>query len=203
MRHILSTMLVLVLLHEPICLAAEQSPAELVKHTTEEMLSALEANKQLIQDHPGKIYELVHKIVLPHFDFEAMGRSVLGRYWRTATPEERKRFVEEFRTLLVRTYGSSLANYSGQKVDYLPVRSDAGKDSVTVRTEIEQQSGFPVPVDYKLERMGSGEWKVVDVVIDGLDLVLNYRTSFGSEIRQSGLKKTLDNLAARNKQALE
>lgn len=177
-----------------------QGPLELVKATTERMLSALEANKQTIRDRPETIYDLVDEIVLPHFDFQTMARSVLGKHWRRASAQQRERFVEEFRTLLVRTYASSLAEYSGEDVVYLPVRGDLAGGEVTVRTEIQQQSGFPIPVDYRLERT-DGEWKVTDVVIDNLDLVLNYRTSFAQEIGRLGLDRVIDNLAERNRQA--
>ncbi|NIP71542.1 MAG: ABC transporter substrate-binding protein [Gammaproteobacteria bacterium] len=179
---------------------AAQGPLELVKATTESMLSALEANKQTIRDRPETLYDLVDEIVLPHFDFQAMARSVLGKYWRRASARQRERFVEEFRTLLVRTYASSLAEYSGQDVEYLPVRGNETADEVTVRTEIQQQSGFPIPVDYRLERTDAG-WKVTDVVIDNLDLVLNYRTSFAQEIGRLGLDRVIENLAERNRQA--
>lgn len=173
--------------------------ADLVKQTTEQVLSALRKNEQTIRQHPEKIYDLVSAIVLPHFDFEAMARSVLGKYWNRASPEQQKRFTEEFRNLLVRTYASSLAEYNDQEVNFLPLRPGSRDDEVTVRTEIQQKSGFPIPVEYDLKYQGK-EWKVVGVTIDGLNLVLNYRTSFGNEIRQKGLDTTIENLAARNRE---
>lgn len=181
---------------------AAQSPEQLVRTTTEQMLSALRANREVIKKNPDRIYGLVDQIVLPHFDFETMARSVLGIYWRRASASQRSRFVKEFKVLLVRTYASSLGQYKDQKIDYLPMRPSADPDSVTVRTKIEQRSGFPVPVDYRLERTHS-QWKVVGVVIDQLDLVVNYRSSFGAEIRQIGLNGLIHKLAVRNKQATQ
>lgn len=172
---------------------------DLVKQTTDQMLAALRKDQQTIQQHPEQVYDLVSKIVLPHFDFESMARSVLGKYWNRASPEQQKRFTEEFRNLLVRTYASSLAEYSGQQVSYLPLRPGERADEISVRTEIEQKAGFPVPVEYDLKYQGS-EWKVVGVTIDGLNLVLNYRTSFANEIRQKGLDATIENLAKRNRE---
>ncbi len=173
--------------------------ADLVKQTTEQMLTALRKNEQTIQQHPEKIYDLFSAIVLPHFDFESMARSVLGKYWNRASPEQQKQFTEEFRNLLVRTYASSLAQYNGQDVKFLPLRPGSRDDEVTVRTEIQQKSGFPVPVEYDL-KYENNEWKVVGMTIDGLNLVLNYRTSFGNEIRQKGLDTTIKNLATRNQE---
>lgn len=175
--------------------------SDLVKQTTEKMLDALRDQQQVIREHPEKVYDLVSEIVLPHFDFQYMARSVLGKYWNRANPEQQQRFTEEFRNLLVRTYASSLSEYSGQQVNFLPLRPGDRVDEVTVRTEIQQKAGFPVPVDYELKYHDQAQqWKVVGVTIDGLNLVLNYRTSFGNEIRQKGLDSTIDNLAARNRQ---
>ena len=175
--------------------------ADMVKQTTEEMLAALKTQQETIRDHPEKVYDLVSEIVLPHFDFEYMAQSVLGKYWNRASEQQQNRFTEEFRNLLVRTYASSLAEYSGQTVNFLPLRPSGRDDEITVRTEIEQRAGFPVPVDYELKYQDDAkEWKVVGVTIDGLNLVLNYRTSFGNEIRQQGLDATIDNLAARNRE---
>ena len=173
--------------------------AELVKQTTDQMLNALRNQQDTIRNHPEKVYDLVSEIVLPHFDFESMSRSVLGKYWNRAGPEQRQRFTEEFRNLLVRTYASSLADYSGEEVNFLPLRPSGRNDEVVVRTEIQQKAGFPIPVDYELKYQEQA-WKVVGLTIDGLNLVLNYRTSFGNEIRQKGLDATIDNLAARNRE---
>jgi len=200
-RSLLSVLLLLpCLLAAGTAAAVSDSPEALVHSTSERMLSELQASKAVLKEHPEKLYSLVSEIVLPHFDFEIMAQSVLGKYWHRATPAQRERFVKEFRFLLVRTYASSLADYSDQKVIYRPMRPSADPDQATVRTEIAQKSGFPVPVDYDLERQGS-DWKVVNVTIDNLNLVSNYRSSFGVEIRQIGLARTIDKLAERNKQA--
>ncbi len=201
MRLLMSALTVLpMLLAAAPARAAALSPEKLVHDTSERMLAELKANKAELKAHPEKIYGMVSDIVLPHFDFESMARSVLGKYWHRATASQRKEFVDQFRILLVRTYASSLSDYSDQQVRYLPMRPSADPDRATVRTEIEQKSGFPVPVDYDLERQDDS-WKVVNVTIDNLNLVSNYRTSFGVEIRQIGLARTIDKLKERNRQA--
>ena len=178
---------------------AIQSPQDLVQQTAEKMLSKLRDERQVIDQHPGRIYDLVEEIVLPHFDFERMSSWVLGKYWRRATPEQRRHFTEEFRNLLVRTYAKSLSSYTDNKITYLPFRGSAGQDDVTVRTEVDQPGGFPIPIDYSLYLKG-GEWKVYDVTIDGVSLVTNYRTTFANQIRQDGLDKLIATLADRNRQ---
>ena len=178
---------------------AAQSPQELVQQTADQMLSKLRQERQVIDQHPGRIYELVNQIVLPHFDFERMSSWVLGKYWRTANPQQRQQFVEQFRNLLVRTYAKSLASYTDNKITYLPMRSGPSADDVTVRTEVDQPGGFPIPIDYSLYRKGD-DWKVYDVAVDGVSLVTNYRTTFANQIRQDGLDKLIATLANRNQQ---
>ena len=178
---------------------AVQAPQEMVQQTAEQMLTKLRDERKVIDEHPGRIYELVNEIVLPHFDFERMASWVLGRYWRTASPEQRKEFVDQFRTLLVRTYAKSLSSYTDDKINYLPFRGSPQQTEVKVRTEVDQPGGFPIPIDYDLYRKGD-EWKVFDVTIDGVSLVTNYRTTFANQIRQDGLDKLISSLADRNKQ---
>lgn len=175
------------------------TPSEIVKSTTQEMLAALKKDKAVINKDPSRIYDLVDEIVLPKFDFETMAQSVLGKYWRRASKEQKQKFVEEFRILLVRTYAGSLSEYTDQEVVFLPERPSSDKTSVLVRTEIQQSGGFPIPVDYELVQHDK-DWKVSGVVIDGLNLVTNYRTTFAKEIREIGLQGTIDKLAQRNKE---
>lgn len=176
---------------------AAQQPQELVQQTADQMLNTLRTEKQVIEKHPERIYELVNKILLPHFDFERMSTWVLGKNWRAATPVQKQKFVEQFRTLLVRTYAKSLAGYTDQKISYLPMRPSAQENEVKVRTEITQPGGLPIPIDYDLY-LKNGEWKVYDVTIDGVSLVTNYRTTFSNQIRQGGLDKLIATLADRN-----
>lgn len=172
------------------------SPQELVRDTSSRMLSALRDERKEIASNPGRLYELVADIVLPYFDFERMSQWVLGKNWRTATPEQRVRFVEQFRKLLVRTYGTALSDYADEKIIYLP-HSDSGDGvKVTVRTEIEQ-GGSTIPIYYSMYNSKDG-WKVYDVAISGVSLVTNYRSTFASIIRGEGMDSLIDQLVKRN-----
>ncbi len=177
-----------------------QSPQDLVHATSTRMLTKIRQEKTLIEQEPGRLYELVSEIVLPHFDFERMGRWTLGKYWQRATLEQRDQFINEFRSLLVRKYGSALADYSDEEIVYLPFTMDENDTRVTVHTEIKPANGMPVHIAYRLHHTGSG-WKVHDVSIEGISLVTNYRTSFTSKIRQEGLEQLIRQLAAINKGA--
>jgi phospholipid transport system substrate-binding protein len=177
--------------------AASMTPRDMVIETSQKMIEALKKDKQLIKQNPQRVYELVSEIVLPHFDFTTMSKWVLGKNWRTLSPDQQQRFSNEFRTLLVRTYAVSLSEYQDQKLNYLPLQAAAGADDVTVRTEVLRGGGPAIPINYSMHLTENG-WKVYDVVIDGVSLVVNYRTSFATQIRQGGVDKLIEQLAARN-----
>lgn len=177
--------------------ADQQMPHELVESTTEQMLSALKKDKALISQQPAHVYELANKIVLPHFDFNYMSALALGKHWRRATDEQKQRFPQEFRSLLLRTYATALNEFTNEKVAYLPMRGDMSKGDVTVNTEIRRQAGPAIPVSYGLHKKGS-EWKVYDIKIEGISLVANYRSSFSHEIRRGGIDNLINKLAKKN-----
>jgi phospholipid transport system substrate-binding protein len=199
---LLPVALLLVLAVRPDTAAAPAAkPAEalsLVQKTAEEMLRVLRDQRDTLKQHPERIYPLVEKIVVPHFDFERMSRLVLGRHWREASPAQRQRFMEEFRNLLVRTYASALLEYSEQTITYAPLRAAAGATDITIHTEIQQPGGLPIPLDYRMHYV-AGAWKVYDVIAEGVSLVTNYRSSFANEIRQASLDTLIERLAARNR----
>ncbi len=177
--------------------AEENTPVDVVRNTSSRMLLALQTEQTRIAQDSARLNELVAEIVLPYFDFRRMSQWVLGRNWRTATVQQRERFVEQFRILLVRTYGRALSEYAGEKVTYLPFDTGGEADRVTVRTEIEQSGGAPIPISYSMYLSDSG-WKVYDVAVSGVSLVTNYRSSFGSIIRKDGMDGLIEQLGSRN-----
>src|SRR4029077_7109188 len=118
-----------------------------------------------------------------------------------ATPEQKKRLTDEFKTLLVRTYASALAAYSDQKFDFRPLRAKATDTDVRANVRVLQQGAQPVPIDYSMEKTASG-WKVYDVMVGGVSLVANYRTEFNNLVRESGVDGLIKNLSAKTR-ALE
>lgn len=171
---------------------------EVVKTTSEQVLQKLIQEKEELAAHPDRLYGMVNQLIVPHFDFSSMSKWVLGKNWRNATPEQRQQFIEQFKNLLVRTYAKTLLEYSDEKITYLPLESNANSNLVVVKTEIQQPSGAgTLPIHYRMHISG-GEWKVVDVAVDGVSLVSTYRGSFGSEIRKNGLDALIAKLAERN-----
>jgi len=178
------------------------SAGNLIQVTAKQMLSRIEQDRSEINTNPRHVYDLVDEILLPHIDFRRMSRWVLGKYWRRANVSEREMFIEEFRHLIIRTYSTALLEYSGQEINFLPVRDNSDPNLASVRTEIRPTSGPMIPISYDLYRNDSGEWKVYDVSIDGISLIANYRSSFGSQIRRSGgLSRVINQMKAKNQQA--
>lgn len=174
-------------------------PQELVRSTADHVLNEVVKNKDQLKKNAGGIYQLVQEKILPHFDFVRMSQSAMGRYWRTATEDQRERLTREFQELLVRTYATALLNYSGQDVEYLPVRLRPEATDVLIPTRVAAVGSPPIPINYRLYR-NDDKWKVYDVVIDNVSLVTNYRSTFSNQVRRHGVEGLINQLASRNKQ---
>ena len=191
---------VLLMLYLPIVQAAiGEEPLDLIQGTTENLLAGLKETPGL-RTSPDGLHKLVEKIVLPHVDLAALSRLTLGKYWRQATSEQRTRFAEEFRRLLIRTYSSSLMEYKAQNVEYQMLTMSGDRQKSIVRTRIVQPGQPAMQIDYRLRRAGRG-WKIYDVTIEGVSLAVSYRTTFSEEIRRDGIEALIDNLAVRNADA--
>ena len=176
---------------------ASTDPEQLIRETSDKVLDEIKSNGEVYREDPKRIYELVDTVVLPHFDFSAMTDLALGRYRDEVSSEQRPVIVNEFRLLLVRTYSSALLEYTDQALTYLPMEGSEADGEVTVRTEIEQQGGFPIPINYTL-RNGDSGWKVVDISVDEVSLVTNYRSSFARAIKKNGVDGLIQTLQDRN-----
>jgi phospholipid transport system substrate-binding protein len=168
-------------------------PQELVENSAKRMLTELDANRAVYSKDPAKLDSLVANVLLPNFDSEYSARLVLGQTWRTATPDQRKRFVDAFYHSLLRNYGTALLNFTSDKFVILPYKGDPGDTQATVRTEVRKDTGEKVPVNFSLHKTDAG-WKAWDVVIEGISYVKSFRTDFGSEIQQKGLDEVINRL---------
>ena len=177
--------------------AHEISPLELVRDASSRMLVALKDESAAIAVDPAVLDRLVADIVLPYFDFIRMSQWVLGKYYRKASPDQRERFVAEFRNLLVRTYGRFLSDYADEKVIYLPAAEVKNATTVKVRTEIELSDNSTISVAYSMYSSPNG-WKVYDVAFDGVSMVTNYRSSYGRIIRTEGMDSLIIQMTRRN-----
>lgn len=168
-------------------------PQELVENSAKKMLAELDANRPTYAKDPAKLDALVANVLLPNFDSEYSARLVLGQTWRTATADQRKRFVDAFYHSLLRNYGTALINFTADRFVILPYKGDKDDTTATVRTEVKRSSGERVPVNFSLRRTEAG-WKAWDVVIEGISYVKSFRTDFGSEIQQKGLDEVINRL---------
>ncbi|MCX7186444.1 MAG: ABC transporter substrate-binding protein [Methylophilales bacterium] len=179
---------------------AEVTPDVLVKQTADEVLTIIKNDKEIQAGNKQQLYALVEAKILPNFDFDRVCRMVLGKSWRSATPEQQAIFQKEFRSLLLRTYASALGKYKDQVIEYKPLRMEVDAKNASVKTQILQPGGQPVAVDYDLIKSEHG-WKVYDIVIESVSLVTNYRSQFSNEIRLNGLDSLNKKLEEKNKSA--
>ena len=177
---------------------SQESPDAMVKRIADEVIAIVKSDKDLQNGNSAKVVALAEQKVLPHFDFTRMTRLAVGRNWSQATPEQREALTKEFRTLLVRTYSSSLSQYRNQKIEVKPLATAPGDEDVVVRTAVIQEGGPPIPIDYRMEKTKEG-WKVYDVVIDGASLVTTYRGSFNDQIQRAGIDGLVKTLQERNR----
>jgi phospholipid transport system substrate-binding protein len=173
--------------------ASTLGPEQLVEDSAKRMLTELDANRAMYTKDPAKLDALVANVLLPNFDSEYAARLVLGQTWRTATPDQRKRFVDAFYHSLLRNYGNALLNFTADRFVILPYRGDPGDTQATVRTEVKKSSGEKVAVNFSLHKTDAG-WKAWDVVIEGISYVKSFRTDFASEIQQKGLDEVISRL---------
>ena len=187
-------------LFAPPALAQELGPEELVKKMTGDVMAAIQSDKQLAAGDRQKAVRLAEEKILPHVDFEEATRLAVGRAWREASPEQRKRLVDEFRAMLVRTYSNALGTYEGQEMRVLPSRVKPGDTEATVRNQFVRPGGKPLPIDYQMRKTGNG-WKIYDITVEGISLVLTYRSEFDQVVKQAGIDGLIKRLSQKNEPA--
>jgi phospholipid transport system substrate-binding protein len=180
--------------------AQELGPEELVKKITSDVMTAIKTDKDLAAGDKQKAQKLAEEKILPHVDFQEAARLAVGRSWRDATPEQRKRLVEEFRAMLVRTYSNALEGYQGQEMKVLPSRVKPGDTDATVRNQFTRAGGQPVPIDYQMHKTPEG-WKIYDIAVEGISLVLTYRSEFDQVVKQQGIDGLIKRLGQKNEPA--
>ncbi len=178
---------------------ATKSPETLIKEVSTDVLESVKADKSIKEGDVSKVIALVDAKVMPYINFQRMTSSAVGRYWKQATPEQKKRLQEEFKILLVRTYSGALAQVQDQTVQIKPSRAGADDKEVVVKTEV-RGKGDSIQLDYRLEQLADG-WKIYDVNVLGVWLVENYRNSFSQEIGANGIDGLISKLAERNAKA--
>ena len=174
-----------------------ERPDTLVDNTAQEVLTMIRQDKELRSGNHAKLLNLIEVKILPHFDFTRMTRLAMGKNWTKAAPEQQQTLVNEFRTLLVRTYSNALSTYSDHTIKVEPLKSVPDSDTL-VKTRVIQDGREPIPIDYSMEKTSDG-WKVYDVTVAGVSIVTNYRSTFNSQVSEGGVEKLIKTLADKNK----
>jgi len=178
-------------------LAAPQQPIAVASDILQQKMQ----DKNFVKDF-AQVTQFVNETIYPHTDFDKISSLVLGKLWKTATPDEQERFKHEFQTLLIRTYSRAFVEFKDWSIHYLPLEMEDGATKVMVKTEVLQPGIQPIGVDYRMA-LSNGEWKAYDIMIEGVSLVTNYRTTFSNEVQTKGsLSAVIDGLAKRNAEAL-
>lgn len=189
--------LLLVLLHSFSPLAQDLGPEELVRKVTNEVLETIHNDKLLQAGDRRATVALFEQRIAPFVDFKEAARLTVGPAWRTASPEQREKIASEFRSMIVRIYSNLIGAYRGQTMRVEPLRLASGASAATVRNQYLRPGRPPVPVDYVMHKTAAG-WKIYDIQIDGVSLVLTYRSDFDQAIRAGGVEELIRRMAAKN-----
>ena len=176
---------------------AQEAPDALVKRVSQEALQIIKTDPKVQAGDQARIRDLIETKLTPHFDIDRMTALAAGRAYRSATPEQKKRLGEEFKTLLIRTYSSALNQYRDQTIEYKPLRMDPAATDTIVRTEVIRSGQPPVQIDYSMGKTPDG-WKAYDVIVGGVSLVTNYRDEFTQQVQAGGVDGLIKSLAAKN-----
>jgi len=172
-----------------------QDPTQLIQDVATNILKALDANRAAYVNNPQKVRELADKYLLPYFDTRYAAQLVLGKYWRTATEDQRTRFINAFQDSMLQNYGNAIVNFTANRLKVLPGHVDPASDLASVSTAINRDDGTTVPVIYVLHKTPDG-WKAWDVKIEGISYVKSFRDDFAAQIDQKGLEAVITRLQA-------
>ena len=176
---------------------AQEAPDALVKRVSQEALQIIKTDPKVQAGDQARIRDVIEAKLAPHFDMDRMTALAMGRSWRQATPEQKKRLADEFKSLLIRTYSNALNQYRDQTLQYEPLRAAPDAGDVTVRTTVVRPGQTPVEIDYSMEKTPAG-WKAYDVIVGGVSLVTNYRDEFTQQVQSGGIDGLIRALASKN-----
>jgi len=195
---LMASVALLVSVAAPAPAIAQESPDALIRRLSTEVLDRIRSDKDLQAGDFKKLSDLVDATVMPHVNFQRMTALSVGRNWRSASPEQQKQLMNEFRVLLLRTYSGALSSVKDQSIRMKPLRADAADTEVIVRSEVAQPRGEPIQLDYRMEKASDG-WKIYDVNVLGVWLVETYRGQFAQEVGARGIDGLIKSLVDKNR----
>jgi phospholipid transport system substrate-binding protein len=187
----------LALAFAPALAQQDLTPEALVKKVTADVLETIKNDPQLAAGDRRKALDLAEKKVLPHVDFPEATRLAVGKAWKGASPEQQEKLVAEFRAMLIRIYSNAINAYRGQTMRVMPVKMAQDATDVTVRNQYRSPGRQPVMVEYAMHKTPEG-WKIYDIVVENVSLVLTFRGEFEAVMRQSGVDGLIKRMAEKN-----
>lgn len=182
-------------------LHAQSSPVPMLEGTANQIIQTLKENKTALKSNKQIVHNAIQRYLLPHVDLEGMSRSVLGRQaWMKATPDEKRQFTAAFTQLVIRTYATPLAEYSGETIQFLPVRGSTDARFIRVNSLISRPSGQKIPLSYNLVSK-NGEWKVYDLSVEGVSLLQSFRSQFGEMLQSASMNDLIKQMNQAKKSA--
>jgi phospholipid transport system substrate-binding protein len=172
------------------------TPQALVQTSSQALLADLDANRAAYKRDISLLQKSIEQNFVPHFDVDYSAQQVLGKYWRDASAEQRQRFTEAFYTSMMRIYGNALLDFTAERLKILPFQGDLTASRATVRSQMRTSSGAAVAVNYTLRKLPNGDWKIWDVVIEGISYVKSFRDDYGVAVQQQGLDALIARLEA-------
>lgn len=178
--------------------AQSQTPELIVEQTSAELLEIINKDADRIRNDAEFVDSIVNQIVLPIIDLQSMGKLILGKHWKTASEQQRADFVEQFKLMLIRTYAKSVADFGDAEIVILPNEDQQQGKFYRVKTQVSLSGSAPLNVDYMFRQQKDTQWKAFDLIVDGLSMVKNFRSSFGREITETSLDALIERIKNTN-----
>jgi phospholipid transport system substrate-binding protein len=179
--------------------ALPAAPDKMIEVLSNQVLDKIKGDPELRSGDLSRLSQFVDDTVMPYVNFERMTSLAVGRAWRTATPEQQKQRMGEFRALLLRTYAGAVSQVRDHVIRVKPLRAAPEDAEVIVRSEIVGTRGDPIQLDYRMEK-NNPHWKIYDINVLGVWLVETYRNQFAQEINARGIDSLIKVLGDRNRQ---
>jgi phospholipid transport system substrate-binding protein len=173
--------------------AASQTPVEVIESAVDELATALDGRRDVLAEDRDELYEIIDGILLPRFDRTYAARLVLARHWKTASDDQKRRFIDAYYTAMLQRYADGVLEFQEDQVEIMTFRGDLSKPRVQAKTMVRLDDGSKVPVDYAFVNRNDA-WKIFDVTVEGVSFVRNFRAELDSEIRESSLDAVIERL---------
>jgi phospholipid transport system substrate-binding protein len=173
--------------------AQANAPNEVIEQAVNLLTEGLDTRRDELSTDEAALREFIDGILLPRFDRDFAAAAVLGKHWRSASDDQKQRFIDAFYESLLQRYADGVVEFDMDRVEILPYKGDAKKRTTVVRTQVRLDDGSKIPVDYTLVNREE-RWRMFDVKIEGVSYVINFRKELESEIRATSLEAVIQRL---------